>query len=71
MNASDLKCGRCSTTASPVRREGVLTDPPGWACLSLLTVPIRNWLLCPACVGIVTVVLMLEGTPVEPAAVAS
>lgn len=46
---SALMCTRCPATAMPRHINGLLTDPSGWACLTLTGRPIVNRTLCPGC----------------------
>jgi hypothetical protein len=46
-----LTCSRCGKAETRVKVKGMIVDPPGWGTASLSGSPVRNWLLCPWCVG--------------------
>jgi hypothetical protein len=62
-------CGRsgCHVTDMPVRVNGLLTDPPGWTCVTVTGRPIVNRLLCPACTREVRELLAAKPGVVERA----
>lgn len=51
--SSDLTCGRCGKTEARVMVNGTLTDPLGWAHMTMSGLPVQNWLLCGWCANYV------------------
>lgn len=60
-------CGRtgCSNFDMPVRVNGLLTDPPGWSCVTVTGRPITNTTLCPPCTAAVRGLLASSPSEVE------